>query len=638
MNTKHSLWACARFLVLAAVLICALGTQQTVHASGPYTVNVSYDGPDSNLGDGVCYDGVSGCTLRAAVQQAQHDGVATTIYFDPSLSGIQLYLSNTYGPLVIAGSNITINGYIGASFYPPLINGSNLFGQNVIEIQGNNNTLYFLVVRSAGTHANDNYGNGIYIHDPTSSGMASYNTLNALIVYDNAHNGVLISGDSGGGGHDNLIEHSLIGGGNWGQTACSIDGNMREGIQISGGASFNTITGNTIVCNNNSGIWLNGGSGGTVTGTTISNNRIGTFANTDTGNGLAGITDTSASGTQILSNQIAGNNQDGIWLQASVNTEIYNNRIGVDGSGNAALANAYDGIYITDSANNINIGSSTDISRRNVISGNGFSGIEFFSGANNNVVSGNFIGLGFDGITPVPNGYAGAAFSNVHNNALGNAGYAPVTQFISANGREGVYIYNSELIFVSNSTYIGVAADGSTARGNALQGVMIAGTSESCSLRPGKDAFNGGAGIAVVDTATAVEIIPGNIYQNGGLAVDLGNDGHTPNDPGDGDSGPNGLLNYPVVLTKSATGFSGRTCPNCVVSFYSAYGNPTSSFGGGRWLGFLSANGSGDFAYTFPADVGSVSMITCLDTSDWSCSEMSPAVLVNGVFLPLVQR
>jgi hypothetical protein len=36
------------------------------------------------------------------------------------------------------------------------------------------------------------------------------------------------------------------------------------------------------------------------------------------------------------------------------------------------------------------------------------------------------------------------------------------------------------------------------------------------------------------------------IYQNGGPGIDLGNDGITLNDPGDTDTGPNTLLNYPV--------------------------------------------------------------------------------------------
>jgi hypothetical protein len=39
------------------------------------------------------------------------------------------------------------------------------------------------------------------------------------------------------------------------------------------------------------------------------------------------------------------------------------------------------------------------------------------------------------------------------------------------------------------------------------------------------------------------------IHSNGGLPIDLGGDGPTPNDPLDADSGPNGLTNFPVVVS-----------------------------------------------------------------------------------------
>lgn len=39
------------------------------------------------------------------------------------------------------------------------------------------------------------------------------------------------------------------------------------------------------------------------------------------------------------------------------------------------------------------------------------------------------------------------------------------------------------------------------------------------------------------------------IFSNGGLGIDLGADGVTPNDPGDPDPGPNTLQNFPVVTS-----------------------------------------------------------------------------------------
>src|SRR5713226_6423997 len=65
----------------AAALGPAAGAPRMAHASGPYVVDTPTDGPDTNLADGTCDNGVDGCSLRAAIQQAGHDGVPTTISF-----------------------------------------------------------------------------------------------------------------------------------------------------------------------------------------------------------------------------------------------------------------------------------------------------------------------------------------------------------------------------------------------------------------------------------------------------------------------------------------------------------------------------------------------------------------------------
>ena len=66
-------------------------------------------------------------------------------------------------------------------------------------------------------------------------------------------------------------------------------------------------------------------------------------------------------------------------------------------------------------------------------------------------------------------------------------------------------------------------------------------------------AFNGGNGIRVEGAASLGNTLRGNaIHSNGALAIDLvapddPASGLTPNDSGDGDSGPNGLLNRPSI-------------------------------------------------------------------------------------------
>lgn len=64
-----------------------------------------------------------------------------------------------------------------------------------------------------------------------------------------------------------------------------------------------------------------------------------------------------------------------------------------------------------------------------------------------------------------------------------------------------------------------------------------------------------GAGIAVLGNDSTGNLLEDNVFSgNGGLDIDLGGDGPTPNDAGDADRGPNGLINAPRILEYEAVG------------------------------------------------------------------------------------
>jgi hypothetical protein len=63
-------------------------------------------------------------------------------------------------------------------------------------------------------------------------------------------------------------------------------------------------------------------------------------------------------------------------------------------------------------------------------------------------------------------------------------------------------------------------------------------------------------GVSIL-SGTANSILRNYIFSNGALGIDLGVDGPTPNDPGDGDDGPNELQNKPLLT--SAVSSSGTT-------------------------------------------------------------------------------
>src|SRR5262245_33199170 len=71
--------------------------------------------------------------------------------------------------------------------------------------------------------------------------------------------------------------------------------------------------------------------------------------------------------------------------------------------------------------------------------------------------------------------------------------------------------------------------------------------------------FNGQSGMRVFGLVGSPlninnRIGSNSIFANGGLGINLGNDGVTPNDPGDADVGPNNLQNFPVIAAVSSVG------------------------------------------------------------------------------------
>jgi hypothetical protein len=72
---------------------------------------------------------------------------------------------------------------------------------------------------------------------------------------------------------------------------------------------------------------------------------------------------------------------------------------------------------------------------------------------------------------------------------------------------------------------------------------------------------NGTSGVLVLGDNTGNGIVGNSIAFNGGLGIELGGDGVTPNDlgpPPDQDSGPNGLQNFPELYVLPRTGQAGQ--------------------------------------------------------------------------------
>ncbi len=177
------------------------------------------------------------------------------------------------------------------------------------------------------------------------------------------------------------------------------------------------------------------------------------------------------------------------------------------------------------------------------------------SGATGNTVEGNFIGTDVNGTAAVPNQGAGVVITTAPDNAIGGA-TAAQGNVISGNAREGVVILGTDATGNSlRHNLIGTQADGTSALGNGLHGVSLAGDPSDNAIGEGSVgntiAYNGGDGV-VTFSGTGNQILDNSIFDNDELGIDLGDDNAvTSNDDDDPDAGANNLQNFPVLTSAS---------------------------------------------------------------------------------------
>ncbi|MFL6255325.1 MAG: beta strand repeat-containing protein, partial [Pyrinomonadaceae bacterium] len=289
----------------------------------------------------------------------------------------------------------------------------------------------------------------------------------------------------------------------------------------------------------------------------------------------------------LVVNRFRGN---GILINAGAENTVKGCYIGTNDTGTAALGNAAHGVAIVNSGSNT-IGSAAP-SESNLISGNSGDGIHIEESAagqdaDSNTVQGNRIGVSGGG------------------GALPNAG-------------NGVYVFGD-----SNS--IGGQGDGEGNRiaNNGSDGVEIA-SGVNNSVRGNSISSNAGLGIELRDA------------QPDGTV--------TPNDAGDGDTGANGLQNFPSVTSATSAGnntFIAGTLNSSPAGAFrlDLYSSPTcdqSGNGEGQtYLGFTNIStddgGNGAFNTTVSVPTTAGHVITATATGEApSTSEFSPCRVVTA--------
>jgi parallel beta-helix repeat protein len=425
----------------------------------------------------------------------------------------------------------------------------------------------------------ESFGNGLTLE-------ADNNTVRALVI-----NGFTTPGWGAGidirASSDNNIEGNFIGTNTAGTAA---QGNL---IGVVVGGANNTIGGNVLSGNQSRGLEIQGSS---ATGNSVVGNLIGTDATgtADLGNGgdalrVEGASLTVIGGTSAAErNVVSGNGGHGILLHNSTNNTVRGNYAGTNAAGTAAIANGIDGIAVDGGGANTIGGPGAG--EGNLASGNTNQGISIFGvdfpSTTGNIVQGNKAGTNFDGTAAIPNGGEGIRMHNALNTTVGG-------------------------------TAVGA---GNLVSGNTSSGVTV---------------------IASPGTATGNRILGNSIYGNGGIGIDLGVvdplEGVTPNDDGDGDTGPNNLQNFPD-LTSVTTAGAGTTVQGTLdteankayrLEFFANSACDASGNGEGQtFLGSknvkTTASGNTSFTFTSATVIGSSAWVTATATDpDGNTSEFS---------------
>ena len=191
---------------------------------------------------------------------------------------------------------------------------------------------------------------------------------------------------------------------------------------------------------------------------------------------------------------------------------------------------------------------------------------------------------------------------------------------VSANTNVGIYVSASSNTIQGN--YIGVGANGSTALGNGDAGIYLLGGVSNTKIGGTTTAAgnvianNTGDGITLASGASSGNsFLQNSIVNNGARGIDFNNDGVTPNDVGDSDSGANGLQNYPVVstavtntLSTTVTGtLNSNASTSYRIEFFSSAAGDSTGYGEGQaYLGStnVTTNGSGNATYSAVLSTG----------------------------------
>lgn len=205
----------------------------------------------------------------------------------------------------------------------------------------------------------------------------------------------------------------------------------------------------------------------------------------------------------------------------------------------------------------------------------------------------------------------GGTTTSIYNNHFTNNGNDKCKPSIEIKDGDGVVIQTN---LIENSGGFGVDAENISSPitidqntittsgimgGDCLAGIVLG--ADDASVTGNIIHSNGGAGLEIVNNSSGNLISQNSFYANGtagpALGIDLGQDGVTLNDSGDGDNGPNGLLNFPILEAAYAAGANlvveGWARPGAIIELFLTDINEGSATSGDNQFGLSADYGEG---------------------------------------------
>lgn len=414
------------FAVLTSILFTSFASARP--QAYTYSVNSWASDPDINPGDGVCNTMGGVCTLYAAIDEANADGVTSTINFAQKFQGSSDDIYGCVLPAITADyTTIDASSQWDTAYDRPGVEINGL-GCALLSIYANNTTILGLLF-GASNNA------GVYING----------NLNIIGGYNSGQRNVFISGVVGvdiGGGISNAVSNNYFG---------TIDGVTLTGSGTNGigilvmGGDYTTLADNLIVGQSGYGIQLESSNN------FVRNNIIGMSWNqANTLPNTTGIVVWKGSNNTIgPGNVIAGNTSHGLYFKFADNNQVSSNSIG----SYTGVGNGGDGIYL-------HVSDNIQITDGNSISYNTGNGVYAIGSSD----------ITIQGSTIDSNKQVGIYFDGINNSQIGSA-IPGERNTIGRNESHGIWLETSTAITVT-ANYIGLN-QGAFDWGNLGYGILV---------------------------------------------------------------------------------------------------------------------------------------------------------------------